>query len=89
MSTIASQPIWTLYTGVTPHGWKISIMMEELKRYYGTHTYAYQTLDLSAGEQKAQWFQELNPYGQIPFLVDNYKNGTKVAETGAILLYLG
>ncbi|MBX5162949.1 MULTISPECIES: glutathione S-transferase family protein [unclassified Rhizobium] len=42
-------------------------------------------LDLAAGAHKAPEFLKLNPFGQVPVLDDN---GTVIADSSAILVYL-
>ncbi|MBX5157219.1 glutathione S-transferase family protein [Rhizobium sp. NZLR1b] len=42
-------------------------------------------LDLAAGDHKAPEFLKLNPFGQVPVLDDN---GTVIADSSAILVYL-
>jgi len=72
-----------LYTAATPNGYKASIALEELELDYALHA-----LDLSAGEQKQDWFLKINPNGRIPAIVDRDEGGFAVFESGAILLYL-
>ena len=71
-----------LYTSATPNGYKVSIMLEELKLKYNIHT-----IDLGAQTQKEEWFLKLNPNGRIPVLKDN-ENNKVIFESGAILYYL-
>ena len=72
-----------LYTAATPNGYKASIALEELEL-----PYALRRLDLSAGEQKQDWFLAINPNGRIPAIVDRDAGDFAVFESGAILLYL-
>lgn len=72
-----------LYTSTTPNGWKASIALEELGLGYQTHP-----ISLSKGEQKQDWYLELNPNGRIPTIVDRDEGGYVVFESGAILQYL-
>jgi glutathione S-transferase len=72
-----------LYTAETPNGHKISIMLEELGLDYNVHH-----IDLSAGEQKEDWYLDLNPNGRIPTIVDKSEDDHVVFESGAILAYL-
>jgi GST-like protein len=72
-----------LYTAATPNGHKISIALEELGL-----PYAVRALDLSAGEQKQDWYLSINPNGRIPAIVDRGEGDFAVFESGAILLYL-
>ena len=71
-----------LYTSATPNGYKISIMLEELKLKYKVHK-----IDLGQQTQKEEWFLKLNPNGRIPVLKDN-ENNKVIFESGAILYYL-
>ena len=64
-----------LYTSATPNGYKVSIMLEELK------------IDLGKQTQKEEWFLKLNTNGRIPVLKDN-ENNKVIFESGAILYYL-
>ena len=71
-----------LYTSATPNGYKVSIMLEELKLKYKVHK-----IDLGKQTQKEEWFLKLNPNGRIPVLKDN-DNNKVIFESGAILYYL-
>ena len=71
-----------LYTSATPNGYKVSIMLEELKLKYKVHK-----IDLGQQTQKEEWFLKLNPNGRIPVLKDN-ENNKVIFESGAILYYL-
>ena len=71
-----------LYTAATPNGYKVSIMLEELKLKYKVHK-----IDLGKQTQKEEWFLKLNPNGRIPVLKDN-ENNKVIFESGAILYYL-
>jgi len=73
-----------LYTAATPNGRKISIALEELGL-----PYEVRTIDLMEGEQKEDWFLELNPNGRIPVIRDTEPEEPLVIfESGAILVYL-
>jgi len=72
-----------LYTAATPNGHKASVTLEELGLPYAVHP-----IDLSAGEQKQDWYLEINPNGRIPTIVDRNEDGFAVFESGAILVYL-
>jgi len=83
-----SQP-FLFYTGPTPNGHKVSILLEELKALYGsTVDYETKAIDIRTNVQKEPWFIALNPNGRIPVLVDRSRNDFTVFETAAILLYL-
>ena len=71
-----------LYTSATPNGYKVSIMLEELKLKYKVHK-----IDLGKQTQKEEWFLKLNPNGRIPVLKDK-ENNKIIFESGAILYYL-
>jgi glutathione S-transferase len=75
--------MFTLYTASTPNGWKASIALEEMEL-----DYQVRRIDLMAGEQKEDWYLELNPNGRIPTLVDHGADDFAVFESGAILMYL-
>jgi glutathione S-transferase len=72
-----------LYTAPTPNGWKVSIMLEELRL-----PYEVRTIRLDQGQQKEPWYLALNPNGRIPTIVDREEGNFAVFESGAILIYL-
>jgi glutathione S-transferase len=72
-----------LYTSPTPNGWKASITLEELELPYETHA-----INLSANEQKEEWFLKICPNARIPAIVDREQDNLAVFETGAIMIYL-
>ncbi len=72
-----------LYTASTPNGHKASCTLEELGVAYETHA-----VNLSANEQKQDWFIAMNPNGRIPVIVDRAANDFTVFESGAIMVYL-
>ena len=73
----------TLYTAATPNGRKASIMLEECLLDYNV-----QPLALGRGEQKQDWYLQINPNGRIPAIVDHDNDNFGVFESGAILIYL-
>jgi GST-like protein len=73
----------TLYTAATPNGRKASIMLEECLLDYNVHPLA-----LGKGEQKEDWYLQINPNGRIPAIVDHDNDNFAVFESGAILIYL-
>ena len=75
-----------LYTYRTSNGRKASIMLAECGLDYRLHI-----VDITAGEQDAPAFREINPNGRIPAIVDHDGPGgapLALFESGAILLYL-
>ena len=72
-----------LYTASTPNGWKVSVALEELQIPYEVHP-----VNLSANEQKQDWFLQVSPNGRIPAIVDRDANDLAIFESGAIMIYL-
>ena len=76
-----------LHYAPTPNGWKISIMLEELRLPYRVIP-----VNIRAGEQFRPEFLAISPNNRIPAIVDRAPDdGGKpvpVFETGAILIYL-
>ncbi|KAI1438252.1 glutathione S-transferase [Xylaria sp. CBS 124048] len=73
-----------LYTGPTPNGIKVSILLEELNLQYKVTA-----VDISTNVQKEPWFLEINPNGRIPAMTDTL-NGKqiRVFESGAMMQYI-
>jgi GST-like protein len=61
----------------------VSILLEELGL-----SYQVEPIDLSARQQKQDWFLQLNPAGRIPVIVDTDNDDFAIFESGAILIYL-
>ncbi len=72
-----------LYTSPTPNGWKASVTLEELGLPYEVHA-----INLTAKDQKRDWFLKINPNGRIPAIVDRDGEDFAVFESGAIMIYL-
>ncbi len=72
-----------LFTADTPNGWKISIMLEEIKL-----DYKVTKINLSEGEQHKEEFKKISPFNKIPVITD-HENNKSIFESGAILIYLG
>lgn len=76
-----------LLTAATPNGWKVTIMLEELREAGASlPEVSVRTIDLSRGEQFGEAFTAHNPNQKIPALVDGERS---VMESCAILQYLG
>ncbi|MFA5631286.1 MAG: glutathione S-transferase N-terminal domain-containing protein [Porticoccaceae bacterium] len=77
----------TLYYGLTPNAFKVTIALEEMGLPYDIVP-----VDVMKGEQYSEAFTKLNPNNKIPVLVDADPPGggepVRVFESGAILLYL-
>ena len=75
-----------LYTGSTPNGQKINIMLEETEL-----AYKETSVSMDKGEQFAPDFLKISPNNKIPAIVDHDGPGGEpiaVFESGAILIYL-
>ena len=70
------------YTSPTPNGHKISCALEHMQIPYKTIT-----INLREHEQFTKKFSVLNPNHKIPAILDT-TNNLKLAESGAILIYL-
>ena len=79
-----------LYSLATPNGVKVTVMLEELlaKGIDGAEYDAY-PIKIADGDQFGSGFVGINPNSKIPALMDHSTSpGTRVFESGAILLYL-
>ena len=76
-----------LHSLATPNGVKVTVMFEELLEAGHEAEYDAYPIDISEGEQFGSGFVALNPNSKIPALYDR-KAGTRVFESGAILLHL-
>jgi GST-like protein len=82
-TTTKERNVIELLTSATPNGWKISIALEEMEL-----PYTFRHINLSAQEQKQDWYVKLNPNGRIPTIIDHDNGDFVVFESGAILMYL-
>ena len=71
-----------LYTWATPNGRKVSIMLEELELPYRVFP-----IYITKGDQMDPEFIAFSPNNKIPAIID-HETGTKMMESGAILMYL-
>ena len=71
-----------LYTARTPNGYKPTLLLEELQLPYRLHP-----MVLKEKQQHQPEYLTINPNGKIPAIVDQ-ETGTRVFESGAILIYL-
>ncbi|MDO9526075.1 MAG: glutathione-dependent disulfide-bond oxidoreductase [Gemmobacter sp.] len=77
-----------LYSLGTPNGQKVTILLEELLALGLTGAeYDAHLIKIGDGEQFSSGFVEVNPNSKIPALLDT-QTGSRVFESGAILLYL-
>ena len=77
-----------LYSLATPNGVKVTIMFEELLAAGHTGAeYDAWLINIGEGDQFSSAFVDVNPNSKIPALYDE-TNGSRVFESGAILLYL-
>ena len=79
-----------LYSLATPNGVKVTVMLEELlaKGIDGAEYDAY-PIKIADGDQFGSGFVGINPNSKIPALMDRSTSpGTRIFESGAILLYL-
>ena len=76
-----------LYSLATPNGVKVTVMLEELGVPYETIF-----VDIGKGDQWTPAFEAVSPHHQIPAIRDPEGPGGEpiaIAESGAILMYLG
>ncbi|CAE6460607.1 unnamed protein product [Rhizoctonia solani] len=84
---MSSSDALLLYTAASPNGYKVTILLEELKDTYGLQ-YTFRDIDIRNNEQKEPWFLKINPNGRIPALVDPSRDNFIIFESAAITLYL-
>ena len=77
-----------LHSLATPNGVKVTVMLEELLAAGHTGAeYDAWLINIQEGDQFGSGFVGINPNSKIPALIDT-TNGSRVFESGAILLYL-
>ncbi len=76
-----------LYSLATPNGVKVTVMLEELLEAGHDAEYDAWLINIQEGDQFGSGFVDINPNSKIPALMDR-ETGTRVFESGAILLYL-
>ncbi|MDV7142444.1 glutathione-dependent disulfide-bond oxidoreductase [Tropicimonas sp. TH_r6] len=77
-----------LYSLATPNGQKVTILLEELLAAGESGAeYDAHLIRIGNGDQFSSGFVEVNPNSKIPALLDT-ETGSRVFESGAILLYL-
>tara|TARA_R110002096_G_scaffold8802_3_gene35771 strand:+ start:21260 stop:22171 length:912 start_codon:yes stop_codon:yes gene_type:complete len=77
-----------LHSLATPNGVKVTVMLEELLAAGHTGAeYDAWLINIQEGDQFGSGFVGINPNSKIPALIDT-TTGTRVFESGAILLYL-
>ena len=79
-----------LYSLATPNGVKVTILLEELLELGKTEAdYDAYLVNILEGDQFGSGFVDINPNSKIPALLDQSTTpGTRVFESGAILIYL-
>ncbi len=76
-----------LYSLATPNGVKVTVMLEELLAAGHDAEYDAWLINIMEGNQFGSGFVEINPNSKIPALRD-HDTGSRVFESGAILMYL-
>lgn len=78
-----------LHSLATPNGVKVTVMLEELLEIGKDAEYDAYLINISKGDQFSSGFVDINPNSKIPALLDTSTDpGTRVFESGAILMYL-
>ena len=78
-----------LHSLATPNGVKVTVMLEELLELGFAAEYDAYLINIGDGNQFGSGFVAINPNSKIPALLDrSTQPGTRVFESGAILLYL-
>ncbi|SFA88208.1 GST-like protein [Poseidonocella pacifica] len=76
-----------LYSLATPNGVKVTVMLEELLEAGHDAEYDAWLIRIGEGDQFGSGFVDINPNSKIPALMD-HGTGTRLFESGSILLYL-
>ncbi len=76
-----------LYSMATPNGVKVTVMLEELLAAGHPAEYDAWLIKIGDGDQFGSGFVEINPNSKIPAMRD-HETGSRIFESGAILLYL-
>ena len=76
-----------LYSLATPNGVKVTVMLEELLAAGHDAEYDAWLINIQEGDQFGSVFVDVIPISKFPALMDK-GTGTRVFESGAILLYL-
>lgn len=76
-----------LHSLATPNGVKVTVMLEELLEAGHKAEYDAYLINIQEGDQFGSGFVDINPNSKIPALLDR-DTGTRVFESGHILLYL-
>jgi GST-like protein len=78
-----------LYSLATPNGVKVTVLLEELLAAGHDAEYDAYLINIGEGDQFGSGFVAINPNSKIPALLDTSTTpGTRVFESGAILVYL-
>ena len=78
-----------LHSLATPNGVKVTVMLEELLELGRPADYDAYLINIGEGQQFGSGFVDINPNSKIPALLDRSTTpGTRIFESGAILLYL-
>ena len=78
-----------LHSLATPNGVKVTVLLEELLEIGKDAEYDAYLINIAGGDQFSSGFVDINPNSKIPALLDTSTDpGTRVFESGAILMYL-
>ena len=78
-----------LHSLATPNGVKVTVLLEELLEIGKDAEYDAYLVNIAGGDQFSSGFVDINPNSKIPALLDMSTDpGTRVFESGAILMYL-